>query len=72
MDDFAAMNEVYDEFFVAEQKPVGTLPSPSWEAILWLTSIVPDLRCCEAAAPEHGCRDRVHSVCELAASGGNE
>lgn len=54
MEDFASMNEAYDEFFTSEPKPVST--------VLWfhflrgnqlLTFPVPDLRCCQTAALQH-------------------
>ena len=63
MDDFAAMNEAYDEFFTWEPKPVSV-------HVPWIclypradqpASLVSNLRGCLSTSLPHGCRDRVYS-----------
>lgn len=61
MENFAAMNRVYDTFF-EHPKPVRQL-SKSIQIYFsgWLTTLPagPNLRCGERVAYENGCRDRV-------------
>lgn len=52
MDDFATMNEAYDEFFSFEPKPVSQLTAGRVIAVLIFTA-GPDLRCCQAAPIQH-------------------
>ncbi len=77
MDNFAAVNEAYDEFFVAEPKPVSVPYSnlfarlllvflSDWEADIGRPMVsVSHLRGSLSVANGNRCRDRVHGPCLL-------
>lgn len=53
MDDFATMNEAYDEFFSFEPKPVSQLNANRVSITLNDSSAGPDVCCCQAAPIQH-------------------
>lgn len=53
MDDFATMNEAYDEFFSFEPKPVSQIPTGRVSLTLIDSAAGQDLRCCQAAPIQH-------------------
>lgn len=53
MDDFATMNEAYDEFFSFEPKPVSKVTANIVSVALMTPG--PDLCCRQAAPIQHGC-----------------
>lgn len=56
MKNFAAVNQVYDEYFTTEPKPVCLLcQGNEVEEIEWLTMTVPDLCGCLSAADGDRC-----------------